>query len=92
MRGARKVLQHTASRRGSAARARALSSSSEAASKPVPPPTVEAPPAEPAAGDAAMTPREIVGQLDAHIVGQASAKRAVAIALRNRWRRQLLGG
>ena len=30
---------------------------------------------------------EIVGQLDAHIVGQADAKRAVAIALRNRWRR-----
>ncbi len=35
-----------------------------------------------------MTPREIVGELDRHIVGQAEAKRAVAIALRNRWRRQ----
>ena len=35
-----------------------------------------------------MTPREIVQELDKHIVGQASAKRAVAIALRNRWRRQ----
>jgi ATP-dependent HslUV protease ATP-binding subunit HslU len=34
-----------------------------------------------------MTPREIVQELDKHIVGQASAKRAVAIALRNRWRR-----
>ena len=37
-----------------------------------------------------MTPREIVQELDKHIVGQASAKRAVAIALRNRWRRQQL--
>ena len=35
-----------------------------------------------------MTPQEIVSELDRHIVGQASAKRAVAIALRNRWRRQ----
>ncbi|MFZ5548813.1 MAG: ATP-dependent protease ATPase subunit HslU [Pseudomonadota bacterium] len=35
-----------------------------------------------------MTPREIVSELDQHIVGQQSAKRAVAIALRNRWRRQ----
>jgi len=35
-----------------------------------------------------MTPQEIVCELDRHIVGQASAKRAVAIALRNRWRRQ----
>jgi len=35
-----------------------------------------------------MTPREIVGELDKHIVGQDAAKRAVAIALRNRWRRQ----
>jgi len=38
----------------------------------------------------AMTPREIVQELDKHIVGQASAKRAVAIALRNRWRRMQL--
>ncbi len=35
-----------------------------------------------------MTPQEIVSELDAHIVGQKDAKRAVAIALRNRWRRQ----
>ncbi|TVS17062.1 MAG: ATP-dependent protease ATPase subunit HslU [Gammaproteobacteria bacterium] len=34
-----------------------------------------------------MTPREIVHELDRHIIGQAEAKRAVAIALRNRWRR-----
>ncbi len=38
----------------------------------------------------ALTPREIVAELDRHIVGQADAKRAVAIALRNRWRRQQL--
>ncbi len=36
----------------------------------------------------AMTPQEIVSELDHHIVGQQQAKRAVAIALRNRWRRQ----
>ena len=35
-----------------------------------------------------MTPKEIVSELDKHIIGQASAKRSVAIALRNRWRRQ----
>lgn len=35
-----------------------------------------------------MTPREIVSELDKHVVGQDKAKRAVAIALRNRWRRQ----
>ena len=35
-----------------------------------------------------MTPQEIVSELDRHIVGQGGAKRAVAIALRNRWRRQ----
>ncbi|MBV8343327.1 MAG: ATP-dependent protease ATPase subunit HslU, partial [Gammaproteobacteria bacterium] len=35
----------------------------------------------------ALTPREIVSELDKHIIGQAAAKRAVAIALRNRWRR-----
>ena len=35
-----------------------------------------------------MTPQEIVHELDKHIIGQADAKRAVAIALRNRWRRQ----
>jgi ATP-dependent HslUV protease ATP-binding subunit HslU len=37
-----------------------------------------------------MTPREIVAELDKHIIGQAEAKRAVAIALRNRWRRMQL--
>ena len=42
----------------------------------------------PSQGAAAMTPREIVGELDRHIVGQGAAKKAVAIALRNRWRRQ----
>src|SRR6187551_2998736 len=37
-----------------------------------------------------LTPKAIVSALDAHIVGQAEAKRAVAVALRNRWRRQRL--
>ena len=36
---------------------------------------------------ASLTPREIVAELDRYIVGQDKAKRAVAIALRNRWRR-----
>ena len=40
------------------------------------------------AADAGLTPREIVAALDRHIVGQGDAKRAVAVALRNRWRRQ----
>lgn len=39
-----------------------------------------------------MTPREIVHELDRHIIGQSEAKRAVAIALRNRWRRMQLPG
>src|SRR3984885_10701921 len=38
----------------------------------------------------AFSPREIVSELDRYIVGQNDAKRAVAIALRNRWRRQQL--
>ncbi|HSP23692.1 MAG TPA: HslU--HslV peptidase ATPase subunit, partial [Saliniramus sp.] len=38
------------------------------------------------------TPREIVSELDRFIVGQKAAKRAVSIALRNRWRRQQLTG
>ena len=38
-----------------------------------------------------LTPRQIVHELDKHIIGQGNAKRAVAIALRNRWRRQQLG-
>ena len=37
-----------------------------------------------------FTPREIVGELDRYIIGQTAAKRAVGIALRNRWRRQLV--
>ncbi|MGY5844207.1 AAA family ATPase, partial [Vibrio cincinnatiensis] len=37
-----------------------------------------------------MTPREIVHELNRHIIGQDKAKRAVAIALRNRWRRMQL--
>ena len=37
-----------------------------------------------------MTPREIVSELDKHIIGQDAAKRSVAIALRNRWRRMQL--
>ncbi len=36
------------------------------------------------------SPREIVAELDRYIVGQQDAKRAVAVALRNRWRRQQL--
>lgn len=38
-----------------------------------------------------LTPREIVSELDRFIIGQSAAKRAVAVALRNRWRRKLLG-
>ena len=37
-----------------------------------------------------LTPRQIVAELDKYIIGQKEAKRAVAIALRNRWRRQKL--
>ncbi|MEM8725159.1 MAG: ATP-dependent protease ATPase subunit HslU [Pseudomonadota bacterium] len=39
-----------------------------------------------------LTPKAIVAALDEHIIGQQDAKRAVAVALRNRWRRQRLGG
>ena len=39
-----------------------------------------------------FSPREIVSELDRHIIGQKDAKRAVAVALRNRWRRQQLEG
>ena len=39
-----------------------------------------------------LSPREIVSELDRFVVGQKNAKRAVAIALRNRWRRQALTG
>src|SRR5882757_1639183 len=37
-----------------------------------------------------LTPKQIVSELDRYIVGQADAKRAVAVAVRNRWRRQQL--
>src|SRR5690606_18795087 len=37
-----------------------------------------------------MTPAQIVAELDRHVIGQTAAKRALAIALRNRWRRQQL--
>jgi ATP-dependent HslUV protease ATP-binding subunit HslU len=47
-------------------------------------------PSTPNSEIAGLTPREIVSELDRHIVGQDEAKRAVAIALRNRWRRQQL--
>ena len=40
----------------------------------------------------ALSPREIVSELDRYVIGQNAAKRAVAIALRNRWRRQVLKG
>ncbi len=43
-------------------------------------------------GDDALTPAAIVTELDRYIVGQKDAKRAVAVALRNRWRRQQVGG
>jgi ATP-dependent HslUV protease ATP-binding subunit HslU len=62
----------------------------------VPPPLPKAPSTKPAAtaasngGAASFSPREIVSELDRYIVGQNDAKRAVAIALRNRWRRQQL--
>ncbi len=39
-----------------------------------------------------LTPRQIAAELDKHIIGQAAAKRAVAIALRNRWRRMQVSG
>jgi len=51
---------------------------------------VDAPQAEPGWLDE-LTPRQIVSELDKYIVGQDDAKRAVAIALRNRWRRQRVG-
>ena len=39
-----------------------------------------------------LTPKQIVGELDKYIIGQAKAKKAVAIAMRNRWRRQQVSG
>jgi ATP-dependent HslUV protease ATP-binding subunit HslU len=49
---------------------------------------VASPPVAPLAGS--LTPKAVVAALDAHIIGQQEAKRAVAVALRNRWRRQQL--
>lgn len=46
--------------------------------------------ASPSSPTSVMTPREVLSELDRYIVGQREAKRAVAIALRNRWRRQLV--
>ena len=40
----------------------------------------------------ALSPREIVSELDRYVIGQKEAKKAVAVALRNRWRRQALQG
>ena len=40
----------------------------------------------------ALSPREIVSELDRYVIGQTNAKKAVAVALRNRWRRQALEG
>ena len=40
----------------------------------------------------ALSPREIVSELDRYVIGQNQAKRVVAVALRNRWRRQALSG
>ena len=48
----------------------------------------EVSPSNEGTGPSPMTPREVVSELDRYIVGQGAAKRAVAIALRNRWRRQ----
>ncbi len=55
-------------------------------------PSITAPESGASASQAtALTPRQVVEELDRYIIGQADAKRAVAIAMRNRWRRQQLG-
>ena len=55
-------------------------------------PSITAPETGASASQAtALTPRQVVEELDRYIIGQADAKRAVAIAMRNRWRRQQLG-
>ena len=74
-------------RRAARIKGRPLSEAAAVATPKVPQPPV--PPVDD--DDAALTPRKICDELDTHIVGQDAAKRAVAIALRNRWRRQLLG-
>jgi ATP-dependent HslUV protease ATP-binding subunit HslU len=60
---------------------------SEAVSVPAPGTPVSAPPPEPLPWLEELPPRQIVAELDRYIVGQLAAKRAVAIAIRNRWRR-----
>merc|ERR1712100_779627 len=65
---------------------RAMSAQTAAAEEPISV-TVEVPVAE---DDPGLKPNEVVDQLDRYIVGQGDAKRAVAIALRNRWRRHRL--
>lgn len=50
----------------------------------------EAPPVKKDNSSFAMTPKEVVSFLDEYIIGQSDAKRAVAVAFRNRWRRQRL--
>jgi len=68
-----------------------MSSSKASQSKPSQVSEAHAPgPAAPTAQGSAFSPREIVSELDRYIIGQNDAKRAVAIALRNRWRRQQL--
>jgi ATP-dependent protease Clp ATPase subunit len=53
-------------------------------------PTSDSSKQQPSELDINLKPSEVVKELDKHIVGQADAKRAVAIAMRNRWRRKLL--
>jgi ATP-dependent HslUV protease ATP-binding subunit HslU len=65
-----------------------MSDTARSASQPGPAAAGASDPAPSAAGS--LTPREIVSELDRFIIGQHDAKRAVAIALRNRWRRQQL--
>mmetsp|Transcript_24469 Transcript_24469/g.45576 ORF Transcript_24469/g.45576 Transcript_24469/m.45576 type:complete len:99 (-) Transcript_24469:1404-1700(-) len=51
---------------------------------------VETPPVKKDESNFSMTPKEVVSFLDEYIIGQPEAKRAVAVAFRNRWRRQRL--
>jgi len=81
--------RHQCLPRSSAFRHRFLSTMAEAQAEKAP--ATPEPPPEKITEHTSMTPRAIVDELDKHIVGQSAAKRAVAIALRNRWRRQLLG-
>src|SRR5689334_25394955 len=55
--------------------------------KPAAEPEVPAPPEQPLPWLEELAPRQIVAELDRYIVGQEAAKKAVAIAVRNRWRR-----